>query len=236
MNTLNLKPDPSPAAVVAVVLAAGQSSRMGRAKQIEVVDGEPMVVRAVRTALQSDAAQVMVVTGAYAEAVTAVLDPCLHEVGSRLRLIHNPDWQTGQASSIRTAIQTLSSPRQGGAEQGFDVRLRVSRVPSGCELSAEQMRVNAVLFLPTDQPFVPPALLQQLIHTWRAGARLVAPLVDGQIRGAPALFDRSLWPELLALQGDVGARPLLQKYRAEIVTIPTPAHLLRDIDTPQDLV
>lgn len=192
--------------LAAVILAAGRSSRMGRPKQLEAVDGEPMVVRAVHTALQSDVAQVIVVTGAYADAVTALLTPLLEQTGDRLRLVHNPDWQTGQASSIRAAIVALPAP------------------------------IAATLFLPTDQPFVPPVLLQQLIRVWRGGARLVAPLVDGQVRGAPALFDRSLWSEMLTLTGDIGARPLLQKHQSEVVTLPIPAHLLRDIDTPQDLV
>jgi molybdenum cofactor cytidylyltransferase len=198
------------APLAAVILAAGQSSRMGRAKQVEIVDGEAMVLRAVRTALQSAVHQVFVVTGAYAETVTATLLPVLHEAGDRLRLIHNPDWQTGQASSIRTAAQALSA--QPGTVFG------------------------AALFMPTDQPFVPTALLQQLICTWRAGARIVAPLVDGQVRGAPALFDRLLWPEMLTLEGDIGARPLLQKYRPAVVTLAVSARLLRDIDTPQDLI
>ena len=217
--------------VAAVVLAAGQSRRMGRAKQLEVVDGEPMVVRAVRTALQSDVAQVIVVTGAYADAVTVVLAPVLQEVGNRLQLVHNPDWQTGQASSIRTAVQTLLSPLHFGDPLGCDVSSTRLSSPK----STEWVRFGAALFLPTDQPFVPPALLQQFIQTWRAGARLVAPLVDGQIRGAPALFDHTLWPEMMALKGDIGARPLLQKYRNEVVTIPIAAQFLRDIDTPQDI-
>ncbi len=198
------------APLAAVVLAAGQSSRMGRAKQVEIVDGEAMVVRAVRTALQSEVAQVIVVTGAYADVVTATLSPLFNKAGDRLRLVHNPDWQTGQASSIRTAAQTLSM-RPGIA-------------------------FGAALFMPTDQPFVPSTLLQQLIRAWRMGARIVAPLVEGQMRGAPALFDRSLWPEMLTLQGDIGARPLLQKYRPDLVTLSVPAQLLRDIDTPQDLI
>jgi molybdenum cofactor cytidylyltransferase len=46
--------------VVAVVLAAGQSRRMGQPKQLVVVDGEPMVLRAVKLARASGADQVMV--------------------------------------------------------------------------------------------------------------------------------------------------------------------------------
>ncbi len=191
--------------VTAIVLAAGRSSRMGRAKQLEVVNGTPMVVGAAEVALASGATNVLVVTGAYAAAVTAILQANLPESAERLRFVHNPAWATGQASSVRTAIQTL---------------------PSSCQ---------AALFLPTDQPFVPVALLDALIAAWRAGARLVAPMVDSQPRGAPAIFDRSLWAELLALEGDTGARPLLQRYRSELVTLAADAAWLRDIDTPEDL-
>lgn len=191
--------------VAAVVLAAGRSSRMGRAKQVEIVDGAPMVVRAVAVALQSEVAAVWVVTGAYAAEVGAVLAPIQAAHGERLRVTHNGDWATGQASSVRAAIQALPTT------------------------------VAAALFLPVDQPFIPPSLLQALIAVWRKGALLAAPALDGQPRGAPAIFDRSLWGELLALEGDVGARPLLQRHRAELVTVPAQAAWLRDIDTPADL-
>lgn len=191
--------------VVVVVLAAGRSSRMGRAKQLAVVDGAPMVVRATETALASAGASVIVVTGAYAPEVTVTLSPILESAGDRLRLVHNADWATGQASSVRTAVMAL---------------------PSYCQ---------AALFLPTDQPFVPVALLDELIATWQRGAILVAPTIDGQPRGAPAIFDRTFWPELLTLEGDTGARPLLQRHRDQLITISTEAAWLRDIDTPADL-
>lgn len=192
--------------VAAVVLAAGRSSRMGRAKQIEVVDGTPMVVRAVELALQSAVTAVWVVTGAYATEVRAALLPLQAVHGARLHLVHNAEWATGQASSVRAAVLALPAT------------------------------VAAALFLPVDQPFVPPTLLQQLIAAWQQGAPLAAPSLDGQPRGAPAIFDRSLWDELLALAGDTGARPLLQRHRGELVTVSAQAAWLRDIDTPEDLV
>ncbi len=105
--------------LAAVILAAGRSSRMGRPKQLEAVDGEPMVVRAVRTALQSNVAQVLVVTGAYTDAVTMLLTPFREQVGDRLRLVHNPDWQTGQASSIRHGRCRVIRSRWGGALSAY---------------------------------------------------------------------------------------------------------------------
>lgn len=188
----------------AVVLAAGQSRRMGQPKQLAVVDGEPMVVRAVRVAVQSGVAEVVVVTGAYGEQVVELLAP-LQRAHPQIRLIHNALYATGQASSIRAAVQGLATD------------------------------TLAAIFLPVDQPFVPVRLLHRLIECWRQGARLAAAAIEGQPRGAPALFDRTLWPDLLALQGDVGARPLLQQYRTEVVAVVATATELRDFDTPDDL-
>lgn len=191
--------------IAAVVLAAGQSRRMGHPKQLVTIDGESMVVRAVRTALASNAAEVIVVTGAYADEVAEALQPLRAGAGERLRIIANPQYESGQASSIRAAIEALPPDRE------------------------------AALFLLVDQPFVTPALLQRLIGAWSQGAPLAASAVQGELRGAPAIFDRSLFPELLALTGDAGARPLFQKHGQVLVRIPATTTELRDIDTPEEL-
>jgi molybdenum cofactor cytidylyltransferase len=178
---------------------------MGRAKQLEVVDGEPMVLRAVKVAMASAANDVLVVTGAYAGEVTAILSPTINAAGGRVRLTHNPQYQSGQASSLRAAVQALPATSA------------------------------AALFLPVDQPFLSSALLRRLVQQWREGAPLVATTVDGEVRGAPAVFDRRLWSQLLRLEGDTGARPLLRQYKEELVAMPANAHELRDIDRPEDL-
>jgi molybdenum cofactor cytidylyltransferase len=195
-----------PPLIAAIVLAAGQSRRMGRPKQLVTIDGEPMVVRAVNTALASDAAEVIVVTGAYGDEVAEALQPLRAGAGDRLRIIANPHYESGQASSIRSAIAALPPSRE------------------------------AALFLLVDQPFVTPALLQRLIEAWGQGALLAASAVQGELRGAPAIFDRALFSELLALTGDAGARPLFQKYGQSVVRIPTTETELRDIDTPEELI
>lgn len=192
-------------AVAAVILAAGRSSRMGRAKQIALVGGIPMVVHAVKIAVQSDANSVWVVTGAHVDVVEPALLPMRQDYSHRLHMVHNDNWATGQASSVRRSIDVVSA------------------------------ETEALLFLPVDQPFLPTDLLQALIVAWRQGALLACPAIDGNMRGAPAIFDRALWPDLLALKGDVGARPLLQRYRAQVVTVPAKDDWLRDIDTPDDL-
>ena len=187
----------------AVILAAGGSRRMGEAKQLLELDGEPLVVRAARTALAGTANQVIVVSGAYSEEVHAALGPLLAQT-DRLRLVHNPAWESGQATSVLAAMDAL---------------------PAGCE---------AVQFLPVDQPFVPPTLLRVLWQRWRSGANLVAPNVDGEMRGAPAVFDQRYFAVLRQLQGDQGARPILKQNSADVVTVTTPALWLSDADTPEE--
>ena len=200
--------------IATVILAAGQSRRMGRAKQLEVVDGEAMVVRAARVALQSASGPIIIVTGAYAEEIEQALAlfHCQAQE-QRLHLVHNPDWAEGQSTSVRCAISAMN------AEDPTKI----------CS------EISAAIMMPVDQPFLQPALLRNLQRLWRHGAAIAAPTVDGQPRGAPAIFDRTLWPELLALTGDVGARHVLQKYRFALQTVAVSAEQLRDIDSPEDL-
>lgn len=189
-----------------IILAAGRSSRMGRAKQLVEVDGERMVRRALRVALASGASDVVLVTGAYQDEVVAAVTDLQKEAAGRLHLAHNPDWEAGQAGSMQVGLRAL---------------------PHGC---------GAAIFLPVDQPYVEPVLLQQLAEAWQQGALIAAPVVEGELRGAPALFDRSLWPELHQVKGDVGGRPVLRAHAGQVHRIDTPAAWLRDVDTPHDLV
>jgi len=85
----------------AVVLAAGASSRMGDAhKLLEPFGGRPMVTWAVEAALGAGARPVVVVTGARADEVEAVLPDGAIPV-------RNPDWREGMASSLAAGIRAL---------------------------------------------------------------------------------------------------------------------------------
>ncbi len=187
--------------VALIVLAAGGSRRMGRPKQLEVVNGEAMVVRAARTALASNVGPVSVVTGAAAAAVASLLRTQVPAAA----IVPNPAWETGQATSMQTALRALPAA------------------------------VEAAILMPVDQPFLDEVLLRRLVQAWRTGADLVAPTPDGIPRGAPALFDRRFWPELMAITGDAGGRSVLTAQRDVCVTVPAAAAWLRDIDTPDDL-
>jgi molybdenum cofactor cytidylyltransferase len=91
----------------AIVLAAGPSTRMGRAKQLIDSGGTALVARAADAALGAGARPVAVVLGANAQAVAAALRgrPVLAPV--------NADWRSGMASSIRCGLEALLAADPG---------------------------------------------------------------------------------------------------------------------------
>jgi molybdenum cofactor cytidylyltransferase len=93
--------------VAGIVLAAGGAERMGKPKQLLDWQGEPMVRRAAKAALEAGLDPVVVVTGAYGPDVRQAVD------GLKLRVVNNKQWAEGQSSSLRAGLQAL--PEQVGA-------------------------------------------------------------------------------------------------------------------------
>ena len=86
---------------VAIVLAAGGSSRLGTPKQLLKRGGETLVHRAVRLAAATQPHRLSLVIGAYAEEIrTAVAD-------LQVEILVNDDWREGLASSVRVAADAL---------------------------------------------------------------------------------------------------------------------------------
>jgi molybdenum cofactor cytidylyltransferase len=91
----------------------------------------------------------------------------------------------------------------------------------------------AALVVLGDMPFVQAATLRALADALAAGAPAVVPVQGGR-RGNPAGFARTLWPQLMMLEGDQGARPLLDALGVAEVPVDDPG-IHRDIDRPEDL-
>lgn len=90
---------PHQSGIVAAVLAAGRSARMGELnKMLAEVEGTAMIVRAVRATLESRADETVVVTGHEAPAVRDALR------GYDVRFVHNPDFADGMSTSVRAAV------------------------------------------------------------------------------------------------------------------------------------
>ncbi len=94
---------------------------------------------------------------------------------------------------------------------------------------------NGWCILPADMPYISASTTQQLVNALRTGAVLAAPYYKG-VRGHPVAFSQQFHDELCALDGDTGAREILNKYDDQLTTIATnDAGVLVDIDTPAEL-
>ncbi len=92
---------------------------------------------------------------------------------------------------------------------------------------------QGVLVVLGDMPFVRPETYARLTRRLAAGAEAVRPAFGG-VPGNPVGLARSLFPRLMALEGDRGAAALLPGLAVEEVAVDDPG-VLRDIDTPADL-
>jgi molybdenum cofactor cytidylyltransferase len=183
--------------IAGIILAAGASSRFGEAKQLLDWHGQPFVRAVARTALEAGLSPVIVITGANSERVeSAVRD-------LDVKVIHNSDWKTGQASSIKAGTLALQNVSAGGA-----------------------------VFLLADQPQITTSVLRALVETHAEKLfSIVAPMVMDQ-RANPVLFDRITFKDLMSIEGDVGGRAIFHKHRVEYLPWHDD-RLLLDVDTPE---
>jgi len=125
--------------VAALVLAAGQSSRMGGTnKLLAEVDGVPMLVRAVNAALASKAATVTVVLGHEAEQAEALL------AGRRVGIVRNAEFAQGMSTSLRAGIAALPAEAEAAVVLLGDMP-RVSAVQVDRVIDAFERKQPAIV-------------------------------------------------------------------------------------------
>jgi molybdenum cofactor cytidylyltransferase len=96
-------------------------------------------------------------------------------------------------------------------------------------------RTDAALVMLGDMPQVSAPLIRRLIAAYNPleGRGIVVPTVDGK-RGNPVLFDRRYFEEMLALEGDVGARHLIGAHDDQVAEVSVDdAAVFTDVDTPE---
>ena len=135
-----------------------------------------------------------------------------------------------QAEAVQQAL--ADRPVRGVVNTAWEEGLATS-LRAG--LAAASPQAEAVLFVLGDQPRLTAQTIDRLLAHYRTTrCPIVVPVYRGR-RGNPVLFARSLFPELLALQGDVGGRVLLEKQRADIAEVDVGSdEILLDVDTLED--
>ena len=198
-----------------VVLAAGLSSRFGGGdKLLATLEGDPLVVHAVRT-----------LTGADLDAVAAVVDPTSDvsraleaagfadngvgdtDAGVDVALVENPDAAAGQATSVR----------------------------HGVAWARDEADADAAVFALGDMPRVRPETVDRLVTAWRDGrGSALAAAHDGR-RGNPVLFEARHFDALAGVSGDTGGRPVLESAADSALVETGDPGVRRDVDTRADL-
>jgi molybdenum cofactor cytidylyltransferase len=192
-------------ALPAIVLAAGESRRMGSPKAVLTAsDGRPFVVRIASILLAGGASDVVIVTGLHHDLIEqTVRSAGMHH---RVRLVPNPDPSRGQLSSLWTGMDAVMD----GAP-------------------------DALLMTLVDVPSIAPETVRAVIDAWRkTRAPIVRPAI-GDRHGHPVLFDRSVFDELRRASLDEGAKGVVHAHLDAIVNVPVSDEgALVDVDTPED--
>jgi len=121
-------------------------------------------------------------------------------------IVENKDWETGMGGSIKAGLEKLLTDAND---------------------------LKAVIITVCDQPFADAILLGKIIEKFEATNALIVACGYENTLGVPALFHRKLFPELLALDAESGAKQLIKKYRAQTAAVSFPEGAF-DVDTRGD--
>ncbi len=127
--------------------------------------------------------------------------------GLDVKTVHNPDFAQGLGTSLQAGVAAVPAEN------------------------------DAALICLADMPQVNAALIDKLIVAFdpEKGALVVLPTRDGQ-RGNPVLWSRRFFPDLMAVEGDVGARHLIARYAEAVTEVPVDGQAaFVDVDTPKSL-
>jgi molybdenum cofactor cytidylyltransferase len=127
--------------------------------------------------------------------------------GLSVKFVHNANFADGLGTSLKAGIAALPAAADG-----------------------------AIVCL-GDMPQVDAGLIDRLIAAFDPdkGALVVVPTIDGK-RGNPVVWSRRFFGDLMAVEGDVGARYLIGRYPEAVVEVPVSGKAaLIDIDTPEAL-
>lgn len=206
-------PDPR---IACLVLAAGGGSRLGGGKLLLPWRGKPLLAHVLEAATRATCLEPpLVVLGHRAADIRQAVEADGADFPKPIRFVENLHWEEGMGSSLRCGVAALlASP---GADS-----------------------LQAVLAMLGDQPQITPQTLDNLAQSHAAAVNrdpehpATAPVHHGR-RGNPVILSRPLFPEILAIRGDIGAREILASLgnRLLLVQVGDPG-VLRDVDTPEE--
>ena len=204
--------------IFAIILAAGESRRMGQPKLL-LPWGEMTVLGQVVATFaaglstdseadkraQTDEFEIVVVTGGARERVESLVAELAKQYP--VRTVYNPQHaQGGMLSSIQVGLAALGP-------QGRAALIGLGDQP---QVQEETVRNICAAFVQTDSALVVPSFQERRGHPW--------------------LVARPLWPEVLTLSTSTNPRQFLNAHMMQVKYIPAGESILLDMDTPEDYI
>jgi molybdenum cofactor cytidylyltransferase len=106
------------------------------------------------------------------------------------------------------------------------VQLGIARVPVDC--------AAAVVVL-ADMPLVTSNMLTAMVERYRAGDEPLVISTYGDVQAPPTLYSRALFPQFVGPEGEGCGRRIVREHRDRAAVVRWPAHLLADLDRPEDV-
>jgi molybdenum cofactor cytidylyltransferase len=176
---------------------------MGRPKaMLPLEDNQTFIMHIVRTLQEADVEDVVVVLGHGADAIAEMLQAS----GSTARVVINPDYESGQFSSVVAGLRAIDHPG-----------------------------VEAMMLTLVDVPLVAVSTVRAVRERYRAThAPIVRPVRGGE-HGHPVLIDRALFDQLRGADPASGAKPVVRAHVSPAGDVSVAdAGAFLDVDTPED--
>ncbi len=198
-----------PLKIGAVLLAAGEGSRMGAVpKSLLRLQGIPLLLRHLMALREASFDDIVVVTGYHHEQIEAAISD------QAVRFVRNTEPQRGQQSSVRLGVAALTS--LAALDTGFDV----------------------VMVVLADQPLLGVPELAELINAFTqrpTGTGVLYPVVRGQ-RGNPVVFSGEVIAIMLRSGDEADFRRYIDEHPAVVYRYETPnEYFIIDLDTAEDI-
>ncbi|SDK36846.1 molybdenum cofactor cytidylyltransferase [Catalinimonas alkaloidigena] len=187
-----------------IILAAGNSSRMGEPKQLLPFGELNFLQHAVSIGTEAGLEPLVVVLGANASKMRREL------LKYPVQMVINRDWQTGMGSSIQVGIKAL--------------RQLAPTLKAAAIMLCDQPLIDAAYIKQLVAAYKKSP--KEIVASRYSGEP------NGRTIGAPALFSCELFDELEQLSGDEGARHIIRNHLTDVELLDCP-HGLLDVDTPE---
>jgi molybdenum cofactor cytidylyltransferase len=197
--------------ISAILLAAGQSTRMnGENKLVKEIKGTPLIHYAVQNILLSSVDEIVIVTGFESELIEKIIGK-----NKKIKFVLNDNYKDGISSSIKKGIKNLSK------------------------------KSEAFFICLGDMPMVKQSVYNKLIKSRYNYNKKKKPLDKKEIiiptysdqAGNPILFSKYMKDKIMQINGDVGAKKIIELNKKNILNIPFKSKgITLDFDTKTDFL